>query len=240
MRILLLGEVGYAADYLRCVLDWHGWQTTHVPADTSLDSLDGPYDIFVISDYPASAMGAPVRREIATLVSRGKGLLMVGGWSSFTGRDGHYGPTDIGGVLPVECIPEDDRLAEWSGMHLARLGCHEITHGLDWDHPPVICGLNRAKPKPNSTTLVEAYRCAVSGTQRTAPMKWPLLVVSGHGEGRVSAYLSDLLPHWCGGLVDWGERRVESRGYEFGVDYVMFVGRLVSWTARLALPTVQA
>lgn len=51
---------------------------------------------------------------------------------------------------------------------------------------------------------------------------------------RVAAYASDLAPHWCGGLVDWGERTLKlpvapGIGVQVGDFYARFIVSLVSW-----------
>lgn len=67
----------------------------------------------------------------------------------------------------------------------------------------------------------------------------PLLVVdersSQHPDRayRTVAYTSDLVPHWCGGIVDWGSRRVAlSTGNEVSDGYVRFVTSLIRWAAK--------
>ena len=54
----------------------------------------------------------------------------------------------------------------------------------------------------------------VSPTTSSVPFRFtrgeesPLLVVGQHGRGRVAALATDVAPHWVGGLVDWGDRRI--------------------------------
>ena len=58
----------------------------------------------------------------------------------------------------------------------------------------------------------------------------PLLVVGIAGAGRSVAYMSDLVPHWVGGLVDWGTSRTQlSTGAWVGDHYVTFVLNMLRW-----------
>ncbi|MCA9397069.1 MAG: hypothetical protein KC649_07840, partial [Candidatus Omnitrophica bacterium] len=46
------------------------------------------------------------------------------------------------------------------------------------------------------------------------------------------AYMSDLAPHWSGGLVDWGTRRVEINitgkiGIQVSDQYLLFIGKMM-------------
>lgn len=65
----------------------------------------------------------------------------------------------------------------------------------------------------------------------------PILVLGAFGEGKTAAFASDVAPHWVGGLVDWGDRRVhqelpEGGFIEIGNHYAQFFHNLVRWTAR--------
>lgn len=60
----------------------------------------------------------------------------------------------------------------------------------------------------------------------------PRLVVTTYGEGRISTFMSDLALHWCAGLVDWGELRIEKDRLEIGHLCVNFVSQLIAWTVR--------
>jgi uncharacterized membrane protein len=67
----------------------------------------------------------------------------------------------------------------------------------------------------------------------------PLLVVGTHGEGRTAALMTDLAPHWVGGLVDWGDgERVKAQApgswqIEVGNHYAQLVANLLIWTGQL-------
>ncbi len=64
---------------------------------------------------------------------------------------------------------------------------------------------------------------------------FPALVVGTYGQGRTAAFLSDVAPHWVGGLVDWGPDRVTAQAVggpavEVGSDYARFWTQLLAWT----------
>jgi uncharacterized membrane protein len=65
----------------------------------------------------------------------------------------------------------------------------------------------------------------------------PLLVTGQYGRGRTAALATDAAPHWVGGFVDWGKKRIcpklsGNEFLEFGEDYARFFAQLVSWTGK--------
>jgi len=62
------------------------------------------------------------------------------------------------------------------------------------------------------------------------------LVVGEFGRGRTAALATDVAPHWCGGLVDWGDRRlvrqVGGGRIEVGNWYAELFRNLLVWTGR--------
>ena len=62
-----------------------------------------------------------------------------------------------------------------------------------------------------------------------------MLVVGQFGRGRSAAFASDAAPHWVGGLVDWGAKRIAAHAkgggqVEVGNHYAELFARLVRWT----------
>ena len=84
---------------------------------------------------------------------------------------------------------------------------------------------------------------SVSPTTSSVPFRFtpgeesPLLIVGQHGRGRVATLATDVAPHWVGGLVDWGDRRVTQEvagGFvEIGNWYAQFFRNLLVWTGKL-------
>lgn len=118
-------------------------------------------------------------------VKRGGGLLMIGGWMSFSGIDGkaRYHITPLADVLPVTMLPYDDRVERCDGFCPTTINAdHPILKGLgaEW---PFFLGYQRLTPKKDAQVLMKVDED-------------PFLVVSTYGEGRVAAFASDCGPHW--------------------------------------------
>ena len=98
---------------------------------------------------------------------------------------------------------------------------------MEWSFPPVICGFNQAEPKNNSEVLVWMNPIKTDGARITLGDRLPLVIKGEYGKGRTIACLTDLAPHWCGGLVDWGEKRLKLAAVEVGDKYTDFIKFLV-------------
>ena len=161
------------------------------------EALDA-FDVVVISDIGSNSFLLPdetfLRSEkspnklglVADYVGRGGGLVMIGGYLSFTGIDGkaRYGMSPLADVLPVDLMSTDDRVEISDGLKVDVCDpAHPVLGGTpaEW---PMLLGYNRVVPKPEATVL------ARSGDD-------PLLVVGEAGAGRAVAFTSDLAPHWA-------------------------------------------
>jgi uncharacterized membrane protein len=117
------------------------------------------------------------------------------------------------------------------------------TAKLPWAlRPPTVGGYNRIKPKRGSQTVLQVQRFAAAcrGGKFTITPKArdAMLVVGRYGHGRTAALATDLAPHWVGGLVDWGTKRVTAQAdgswaIEVGNLYAAFIRNLVAWTGQL-------
>jgi uncharacterized membrane protein len=210
---------------LRRALTGRGHEVTHLPAHlvpaqfpATADALSA-FDVVVLSDIGANSIllsptvfeqAQPGSDRLGTLrqwVAAGGGLLMVGGYLSFTGFEGKaaYRNTALHEVLPVELLPEDDRVEHPAGV---QADVHEPDHpalgnaGAEW---PILLGHNRVTPRPDSLVLA-----TIDGD--------PLVAVIEFGAGRSAVFTSDCSPHWApevfceqwqgyaqifGGLVEW-------------------------------------
>ncbi|WP_440708979.1 glutamine amidotransferase [Herbiconiux sp. YIM B11900] len=146
-----------------------GANTFLLGKDTFVRSIPGPDRILALSDF----------------VTAGGGLLMVGGYLSFSGIDAkaRWGRSPLAEVLPVTMLDRDDRIELQSGPGATVTGEHPITAGLDPEWPALL-GINEVIARDGSTVLAE-----VAGH--------PLLVVGTAGAGRAAAFTSDLAPHWA-------------------------------------------
>ncbi len=233
MNLLLLGESAGSARYLLGTFARAGISVRHVEARERLDHTDESFDVALFSDYPAANLGPDAAASIVRSVQAGAGLIMIGGWASFTGRGNGYRQTPIEAVLPVTCAETDDRRNVWGGLWLEAVAPeHPIFRGLDVQSPPVICGYNIVTPKPEATLLAYGRRVAFDRGTPRAGESVPLLVAGAAGRGRTIAYASDLVPHWCGGIVDWGSERVTlPTGAEVGVGYCTFLTNMLRWVS---------
>ncbi|WP_373505535.1 glutamine amidotransferase [Aestuariivirga sp.] len=122
-------------------------------------------------------------------VGQGGSLAMIGGYLSFQGIDGRarWRATAVEEVLPVECLPYDDRVEMPEGaIAEVKLPQHPIVSGIEGPWPFVL-GVNEVKPKPDADII--ATLPADQGGH-------PLLVAGTYGNGRTVAWTSDIGPHW--------------------------------------------
>lgn len=231
-----------AASYLAGVMTHTGIDFVYVPSAQRAKSttIAAPRRLFIISDYPAVNFPRSLQRQVVSQVQRGAGLLMIGGWESFCGSDGHWAGTPIGDILPVAISKSDDRVNCDQPTLLVRTSDHAIIEGLPWDdHAPTIGGFNQFTPRAGGHVLLEAmtFDARRAGNRMTFAVsrKAPILVIGQHGAGRTAALATDVAPHWVGGLVDWGAKRISAKAargdaVEVGEHYATFLSRLVRWT----------
>jgi uncharacterized membrane protein len=241
-RILFLGEGALTgpARYLAAVLTWARLPFDHRPDGAKIPKTwrsPNRYRAVVLSDYRYRSFTPRAREWLVEAVTKGTGLLMIGGWASFTGSVGGYAGTPIESVLPVQCIPGDDRVNWASGSVLAKTQDHPILKGLSFENPPIVCGYHRVRVRPYAQTLLNFHDLTFrDGTpQRGAPHAG--LVVRDTLPARSAAFLTDAAPHWAGGLVDWGKKRVRvplgpGNTVEVGDMYLRFFSQLIRWVAR--------
>lgn len=163
------------------------------------------YDVVVISDIGSNSFQLPdetfLRSEmspnrlgvVADYVRRGGGLVMVGGYLSFTGIDAkaRFGMTPLADVLPVTMLTYDDRIEVPEGCKVeVRLPGHPVLGDTPNEWPPLL-GYNRVIPRDDAEVV------ARSGDD-------PILVTGTFGSGRAVAFTSDLAPHWAPPeFVEW-------------------------------------
>lgn len=235
------GDMFGAAGYLGGLMTSWGWRFEHVPDDEDLDPerLDDDVSLIILSDYPARRLSPECQPAIDQAVREGAGLLMIGGWTSFRGRDGLWGGTPVGDLLPVEISVGDDRVNCDQATAVRATHPHPATYGLPWEtRPPAIGGFNRVKARPDATTLLECQQFEVQFADSqftfTETRSDVLLAVGRHGHGRTAAFTTDVAPHWVGPLIDWGDRRVSvqapgSPEREVGDLYAKLINQLLHW-----------
>ncbi len=248
MRVLYAGDspVGGAANYLLGVLKSMNAKVTHIPPaeKLTLAIAQKNYDVILLSDYESSKASLSAQRALIKQVQAGSGLMMIGGWASFTGLWGKWKGSPIETILPVRCSAKDDRLNIPVGALVQpKEKQHLALKKLNWQGRPVICGLNTVTPKAGKSRVLLSAAEIKSHTRNLQDVslgrEYPLLVVSQEPQMRVLALATDVAPHWCGGLVDWGTKRVKlpvtsKIAVEVGDQYVQFLSGLLSWLANKA------
>jgi uncharacterized membrane protein len=169
------------------------------------------YDAVILSDIGSNTIllhpdvwlhGKTVPNRLKLMreyVAAGGGLMMIGGYFSFQGIDGkaRWRRTPVEDVLPVECLPYDDRIEAPEGIIAEILmPSHPIVAGLaaPW---PALLGVNEVVVKDSPGVEVIARLPDDQGGH-------PLLVTGSHGAGRTMAWMSDIGPHWLpNAFVEW-------------------------------------
>jgi uncharacterized membrane protein len=190
--------------YLRGALEKAGYEIHYVPNHAAQDDLPfsteefGSYAAVILSDIGSNTLLLPTatfaqsqRRpnrcdSIRDYVLNGGALLMIGGYMSFTGIDAtaRYGSTSIADVLPVSCLPMDDRREHPEGI-VAKVtkSDHPLVKGISGEWP-FLLGYNKTVAKPGCEVAVE-----IDGD--------PLIAAGDFGKGRAGIFASDCSPHWA-------------------------------------------
>lgn len=188
-----------------------GHEVTRIPSHLieqdfprSSEALAEVADVVIISDVGTNSFHLsratfgqsviePDRLQIIRdFVDNGGGLLMVGGYLTFSGIEAkaRWGQGPVADVLPVNILDRDDRVEAPAGLIPTIMTDHPIVSGLDATWPPLL-GLNEVTAKEGSLSLVAAG-------------DYPLLVLSGTNAPRTAAFTSDLAPHWATpAFVEW-------------------------------------
>ncbi|MFC1544639.1 glutamine amidotransferase [Gemmatimonadota bacterium] len=129
-------------------------------------------------------------------VKNGKGLMLLGGWLSFSGEMGKGGwkRTGLNELLPVCCLDHEDLVESTEGFTAEKVKTRDVTalDNIELGSFPPILGYNKTTPNPDGQIYLK-----VSQTGD------PLLAVRSFGKGTVLAYMSDPAPHWGCNFVFW-------------------------------------
>ena len=189
------------------------WMKAHEAVEQFPFDKEGldQYDAFILSDIGANSLLLPpdvwlhsrtVPNRLKLLRQRvedGAGLLMCGGYFSFQGIDGkaRWRRTPVEDVLPVTCLPWDDRVEMPEGTTgEIVLPDHPTMAGLTQAWPPLL-GVNEVELRDRDDVKLVARLPDDQGGH-------PLLVVGEYGKGRSAAWTSDIGPHWLSqDFCDW-------------------------------------
>lgn len=179
------------------------YMKAHEAAEGFPFDMDGlaEFDAMILSDIGANTLLLPPQvwlhsqivpnrlKLIRQWVENGGGLIMAGGYFSYQGIDGRarWRRTPVEDVLPVSCLPWDDRVEMPEGCRADLVKPdHTVLAGLEGDWPPLL-GINEVEVKPDGEVI--ARLPADQGGH-------PLLVLGHYGAGRTAAWTSDIGPHW--------------------------------------------
>lgn len=228
-------EYEEGAGYFLSCLDEAGFAVTYVRGHEissrfprSAEELDA-FDVVVISDIGSNSFMLPDETFlhsqkspnrlglVSDFVKRGGGLLMVGGYLSFTGIDGkgRFGMSPLADPLPVVMLPYDDRIERSEGVDVVvDLPDHPALGGVPAPWPQLL-GYNRLIAKPDAVVVARVEDD-------------PMLVVGEYEDGRVAAFASDLAPHWAPrDFLEWPH-------------YGKLWTSILTWTAQAQSTLVQA
>ena len=163
------------------------------PIDLSLKEAANQYDVIIIGDLPAKAIGDDQLTQIAKRTSQGAALLMIGGTQTFA--SGGYDKSPLGNLLPVKLNPNEQ---DFVGEVVPRISqSHPITdlnpsgnakdQADTWSKLPPLIGASRfadIRLAPGIEVLLET----ADGD--------PLLVVSEYGSGRIALFAGDSTWRW--------------------------------------------
>lgn len=196
-------EYGEGGQWLIDGLKAHGCEVNFLPNHLaprefpmSLEALHA-YDAVLLSDigsnslylHPETFSGSkktPNRLELLRqYVEDGGGLIMIGGYMSFSGINAvaRYQRTPLASVIPAIMVDGDDRVEAPEGVQVdIHAPDHPIMTGLDgtWPH---FLGYNQLKERPGTTVLA---RCGDD----------VFMAAGNYGKGRSLVFASDCGPHW--------------------------------------------
>ncbi len=241
-KILYAGDspVGGPANYLLGVLRANAIHVRHLSPAHQLSTavLRQGYDAVILSDFSRKKISAAAEDKLVRQVEGGTGLLMIGGWGSFSGPFGGWHGSRVEKLLPVTCLSRDDRTNLPGGAHVLVKTPHPMFGALSFDNPPVILGLNDVRPSKKSQVVLVARKIVSVGPRLILdPFEHPLFVIDPDPKRRIAAFTTDVAPHWCGGLLDWGRRSVSlpvnrKIQIEIGDSYLRFLSSMIRWLVR--------
>lgn len=171
------------------------------PVNLGTTIKDGKYDVFILGNVPAKALGDANLQELAAEVERGKGLLATGGLRTLNA--GNYFDTPLEAVLPIvvskfetQDFAEPDRPDLFLPGPLAMTPTipHAVTrlaegaeNAVAWQRLPPLDFAN----KFSAIKETPGVRLLLAG-----PNKEPLLVSGEYGNGRVLAFAGDSTYRW--------------------------------------------
>lgn len=218
---------GEGVEPLRKAIESCGMVVEHLPAHLAAAQFPtikeelAQYSAVILSDIGANTLllhpdtymrSQPTVNRLDLLrdyVQDGGGLMMIGGYLSFTGINGkaHYKDTGVEKALPVIMHTMDDRVEVPEGFSPEPCAVsHPALCGIEGPWPTLL-GYNRTELKPGATMLLKRG-------------EHPIAAAWEYGRGRAAMFASDCAPHWgTPEFLAWP-------GYD------LFFGQLTRWLCQ--------
>jgi uncharacterized membrane protein len=159
------------------------------------------YNVFVLSDLPASYLTPAQHGLLAEAVKKGAGLIMLGGHNSF--GEGGWGDTPLADILPALIGPGDGHLEPEGGVkfvpntkgldsYVLQVGATKTETARIWDAMKPVLGTNRFGDVKNGADII---------AETGGPNPEPLMLSMNVGRGRTIAYGGDTWV-WYRDLLD--------------------------------------
>lgn len=192
-----------AKDFLAALKE-SDYAVTHMTADIAasefpltLEELQ-QWDVIILSDIGANTLLLHPDTWLKSLrtanrltllhdyVAAGGALMMVGGYYSFQGINGgaRYRNTAVEKVLPVRCLPFDDRIETPEGCYAEVIEQHPVFTDISGQWPYLL-GYNEVEMHPEGKLLA-----TIGSTTH------PLLAIREYQQGRSLVWTSDMSAHW--------------------------------------------
>lgn len=189
--------------WLKKALEDGGYEVTFLPNHVAAEEFPytleelKQYDAVILSDIGANTLLLPCATFtksvkmpnraglIRDYVLDGGGLLMIGGYLTFSGVDakGKWHDTPVQEVLPVEVLTVDDRMEHCEGIRPITVKEHTALKEVKSSWPEVL-GYNKTIAK------AEADVAVLVGED-------PFIAFGTYGKGRSAVFTSDCAPHWA-------------------------------------------
>lgn len=175
----------------------------------------GRYDIFVIGDLDANAIGESQLKQIADRVSEGAGLITLGGFQTY--GTGGYADGPLAGVLPIKMDTTRRRQPTRGVLTSTEKDSRAAGHlqgpvqvMIAKNHPIIDLGGQNPASVWNSLPHLTGANQFVGAKVATGiqvilqtPDESPLLVIGGYGRGRVASLaIDETYRWWRAGKVD--------------------------------------
>jgi hypothetical protein len=204
LNVLFLQGSNFTWDYrflMRAIerspdIQVEGWVIRR-PAEGEKSEIDdsffasGRFNVYVLSDLPASYLPPRQQKLLADAVRAGAGFMMLGGRSSF--GPGGWSKTPIEDILPVFVHPGDMDIEPPNGLkvvpndteldnYVLQVGANRADTKRIWDALPPILGSNRFGERKASARILATS---------PAPDAEPIMLSMETGQSRSIAYGGD-------------------------------------------------